>query len=150
MMKRIILFPFLVILSLAAAAQSPEERYQEYITPEVRAVLERSEQAERENREAEAAAKARKSLMFAVSLAIALIPLGYIGSDIIRHETWKENPSGTARALGTGLAGGAVLFAVNYGIILLKVRMGDAFNIALAFLVVAALAVGSVWLMKKK
>lgn len=47
-------------------------------------------------------------------------------------------------------AGGAVLFGLNYGIFLLKIKMGDAFNTTLAFLLLAALFVGCIYVMKKK
>ena len=59
-------------------------------------------------------------------------------------------PHCTARALGVALAGGCVLFALNYGVILLKIKMGDAFNTALAFLIVGALIAGSIYLLRKK
>lgn len=57
---------------------------------------------------------------------------------------------GTVRALGVGILGGAVLFALNYGIFLLKIKMGDAFNTARAFLIVAALIIGSILLLRGK
>lgn len=62
----------------------------------------------------------------------------------------KENPEGPARALGVALAGGCVLFALNYGVFLLKIKMGDAFNTALTFLIVGALITGSIYLLRKK
>lgn len=143
----------LLLLSLlftcTAQAQSPEELYGEYITPETRAVLERSEQLEREIEAAEAAAKARNTLVLAVSVLIGIIPLGHIGRKIVQEKTWKENPAGTVKALGVGLAGGAVLFGLNYGILLLKIKMGAAFNTALAFLIVAAMVAGSVYILNK-
>lgn len=145
--------PHLLILLLfacAARAQTPEELYEAYSTPETRAVLERFEEAERRSQEAEAAAKARRTLALVGAILIGLIPLGYIGREIIHKKSWKDNPSGTVRAVGTSLAGGAVLFGLNYGIFLLKMRMGDAFHIALAFLIVAALVAGAIYLMKKK
>jgi LPXTG-motif cell wall-anchored protein len=43
-----------------------------------------------------------------------------------------------------------VLFALNYGVFLLKIKMGDAFNTALAFLIVGALIAGSIYLLRKK
>ena len=43
-----------------------------------------------------------------------------------------------------------MLFALNYGVFLLKIKMGDAFNTALAFLLVGALIVGSIYLLRKK
>lgn len=44
----------------------------------------------------------------------------------------------------------ALSVALNYGIFLLKIRMGNAFNITLAFLLVAAMIVGSIYLLNKK
>ena len=140
----------LLLLACAARAQTPEELYEAYSTPETRAVLERFEEAERRSQEAEAAAKARRTLALGGAILIGLIPLGYIGREIIRKKSWRDNPGGTVRALGVGLAGGVVLFGLNYGIFLLKIKMGDAFHIALAFLIVAALVAGAFYLMKKK
>ena len=146
-MKRLLLM--IMLAGASAAAQTPEELYDEYLTPETRAIMERFEEAERRSQEAEAAAKARRTLALCGAILIGLIPLGYIGRDIIRKKSWKNNPDGTLRALGTGLAGGVVLFGFNYGIFLLKIKMGDAFNTALAFLIVAALIAGSIYLLKK-
>ena len=142
----------LVILPtvLPAATQSPEELYGEYITPETRSILERSELLEQEIQAARAADKARKTMALAVALLIGLIPPFAVGWRMIRGKTWKENPGGTARALGAAFAGGCVLFALNYGVILLKIKMGDTFNTSLAFLIVGALIVGSIYLLRKK
>ena len=140
----------LLLLACAARAQTPEELYEAYSTPETRAVLERFEEAERRSQEAEAAAKARRTLALGGAILIGLIPLGYIGREIIRKKTWKDNPSGTVRALGAGLAGGVVLFGLNYGVLYLKIKYGDGFNTTLAFLIVAALIAGAIYLMKKK
>ncbi len=147
---RIRLFLPFLFLAWIAQAQSPEELYEQYITPETRAILERSEQLERETKAAEAAAKAQKTLALSVAILIGLIPLGYIGRGIIKGKTWKDNPSGTLKALGAGFAGGVVLFGLNYGVFLLKMKMGDAFNTTMAFLIVIALVVGAIFLMKKK
>ena len=147
-MSSLMLLSFLA--AWPAAAQSPEELYGEYITPETQAILDRFEEAERRAEEAQAANKARKTVALSVAILIGLIPIGTIGRRIIRGKTWKENPAGTARALGVGILGGAVLFALNYGIFLLKIKMGDAFNTALAFLIVAGLIAGSVFLLRKK
>lgn len=140
----------LLLLACAARAQTPEELYEAYSTPETRAVLERFEEAERRSQEAEAAAKARRTLALGGAILIGLIPLGYIGREIIRKKSWRDNPGGTVRALGVGLAGSVVLFGLNYGIFLLKIKMGDAFHIALAFLIVAVLVAGAIYFMKKK
>lgn len=148
-MKRVLL-PILLLSAISSAAQSPEELYGEFITPETRAIMERYEEAERRAQEAEVAAKARKTLALSVAILIGLVPLGVIGRRILQEKSWKGNPSGTAKAIGTGLAGGAVLFGLNYGIFLLKMRYGDAFNTTLAFLLVAAMIAGSIYLLQKK
>lgn len=138
-----------LLVTWTATAQSPEELYGEYITPETRAIMERFEQAERRAQEAEAADSARKTLALAASILIGLIPLGAIGRRILKEKTWKENPSGATKAICIGLAGGALLFSLNYGVFFLKIKMGDAFNTGLAFLLVAAMIAGSVFLLKK-
>jgi hypothetical protein len=143
-------FLLALLLSWSAAAQTPEELYADYITPETRAILERAREAERRAEEAEAAAKAQKTLALCGAILIGLVPLCVIGRRILRKQSWKDNPAGTVRALGVGLFGGVCLFALNYGIFLLKIRMGDAFNSALAFLLVAALIAGSIYLLRKK
>ena len=140
----------LLLLACAARAPTPEELYEAYSTPETRAVLERFEGAERRSQAAEAAAKARRTLALGGAILIGLIPLGYIGREIIRKKSWRDNPGGTVRALGVGLAGGVVLFGLNYGVLYLKIKYGDGFNTTLAFLMVAALIAGAIYLMKKK
>ena len=147
-MKRLF-WILLLLITCTAMAQPPEELYEQYITPETRAILERAEQQQKNAEAARAADKAQNTLALSVAVLIGLIPLCYIGRSIIKGKTWKENPGGTVKALGTGLAGGAVLFGLNYGIYLLKVKMGDAFNTTLAFLLVAAIAAGAIFLMKK-
>ena len=138
----------LLMLGWSTAAQTPEELYADYITPETRAILERAREAERRAEEAEAAAKAQKTLALCGAILIGLVPLCVIGRRSLRKKSWKDNPGGTVRALGVGLVGGVCLFALNYGIFLLKIRMGDAFNSALAFLLVSALIAGSVYLIR--
>jgi hypothetical protein len=54
------------------------------------------------------------------------------------------------RALGVALAGGVVLFGLNYGVLYLKLKYGDGFNTTLAFLIVAGLVAGSIYLLNKK
>lgn len=139
-----------LLLGWSTGVQSPEELYEEYITPETRAVLERFEQAEREVQAAEAAARARKTLMLAVAVLIGLIPVVVTERRILKEKTWKDNPGGTVRALGVALAGGVVLFGLNYGVLYLKLKYGDGFNTTLAFLIVAGLVAGSIYLLNKK
>ena len=147
-MKRLLLLT--VLIGGLAAAQTPDELYQEYITPETQAILERFEEAERHSQEAEAAARAGKTLVLAVSILIGLVPVAVTGRNIVRKKSWKENPSGTRKALAISVLGGVLLFAFNYALLLLKIRMGDAFNTAFVFLIVAVLIVGSIYLYRKK
>lgn len=100
--------------------------------------------------ESTTAARTRKMLALSVALLIGLIPPVMIARRIIVKKTWRMSPFGSVMALGMGFLGGAVLFALNYGIFLLKIRMGNAFNITLAFLLVAAMIVGSIYLLNKK
>ncbi|MBQ6243115.1 MAG: hypothetical protein IKN60_02185 [Bacteroidales bacterium] len=133
-----------------AAAQTPEELYQEYVTPETQAILDRFEEAERLAQDAEEAARARKTLALTAAILIGLIPVGATVRSIIRKKSWRENPSGTRKVLGLSLLGGASLFAFNYSLFLLKIRMGNAFNTAFVFLIVAVLIAGSIYLYRKK
>ena len=148
-MKRLLLLTT-VLFGLTAFAQTPEELYGEYITPETQAVLDRFEEAQRKSQEAEAAARSRRTLALAGAILIGLIPLAGIGRIILRDKTWKDSPTGTAKSLATGLLGGVVLFGLNYGVFLLKIKMGDGFNTALAFLLVAAMIAGVLYLLQKK
>ena len=91
-MKRLLLM--IMLAGASAAAQSPEELYGEYITPEAQALLDRFEEAERQSQEAEAAAKSRRTLALSVAILIGLIPLVHIGRDIIRKRV-----GGTIRAV---------------------------------------------------
>ena len=144
------LFLLTLLLGWSAAAQTPEELYEIYSTPETRAIMERFEEAERRSQEAQAAARARKTLLLALAGVIGLVPLTVIGRKILKDKTWKDNPSGTVRALGVALAGGVALFGLNYGVLYLKLKYGDGFNTTLAFLIVAGLVVGSLYLLNKK
>lgn len=146
-MKRLLLL--ILLTGGVAAAQTPDELYQEYITPETQAILDRFDEAERHAQEAEAAARTRRTLALTAAILIGLIPIGTTVRNIVRRKSWRDNPSGTRKALGVSLAGGAVLFALNYGLFLLKIRMGDAFNTAFVFLIVAAMIAGSIYFLKK-
>jgi len=120
--------PFLILallVGLSAAAQTPEEMYEQYITPETRAILERFEEAERKAREAEAAERSRKTLAISLSILIGLIPVGATGRKIIKGKTWRDNPSGTAKAIAISLIGGVLLAGINYGIFLLRMNLSN-------------------------
>ena len=140
----------LILGLLLQVAQTPEEMYQEYITPETQAILDRQEEAMTQLQEAQEAEGRQKTLALVLSIAIALVPMAYIGILAARNQSWKNNPEGTRKALGIGLLGALVLFGINYGIFMLKIRAGDAFNTGLAFLLVVAITIGAVFLLKKK
>ena len=144
------LFLLTLLLGWSAAAQTPEELYEIYSTPETRAIMERFEEAERRSQEAEVAAHAQKMLILGVAILIGLIPVVENGRRILKEKTWKDNPGGTVRALGVALAGGVVLFGLNYGVLYLKLKYGDGFNTTLALLIVAGLVAGSIYLLNKK
>ena len=129
-----ILSLFLFLMPLQAT--SPEEMYKDYITPEVQAVLDEADRIAEESREAEESARNKKTLALVFSLAVGLIPVVHIGLKILKGKTWEANPSGTLASLGIALVGGAALFAINFGVLMLKIKMGDAFNTTLAFLLV--------------
>ena len=148
MMKTIIAF-LLTLMPLLALA-SPEDMYEQYDKDgKYRAMQEQLDQI---NEQAAAAEKERAEKQTAalwVANAIGLIPLGVLGKQILREQTWKNNPGGTARAVAIGLAGGTVLFGLNYGIFLLKIEYGSQFNTAFAIALVLFLVVGSIYVLKK-
>lgn len=127
-----------------------EELYEAYSTPETQAILERQEQMLKEVEAAEAAEQSKENLILIISIAIGLIPILVIGRKVIQGKTWVSNPAGTAKGIGVALLGGAVLFGLNYGILFLKIKMASAFNTALAFLLVAGIIAGAIWLLTKK
>lgn len=90
------------------------------------------------------------TLALAGAFLIGLIPLWGTARKIIKNKSWDQRRDESVLALFTSLAGGGVLFAINYGLFLLKIRMGDAFHIAFVFLIVAVLIAGSVYLYRKK
>lgn len=73
--------------------------------------------ADAQSPEAEALARARRMLILAMSVLIGLIPVTVNGRKILKEKTWKDNPSGTVSALLISVAGGVVLFGLNYGVL---------------------------------
>ena len=132
---------------LPAAAQT--DMYDEYINPETRAIMERFEEAERHAQEAQAAEDAKRTLALVACILIGLVPLFYIGREIVKKQSWKDNPGGTAKAIGVGIAGGAVMFGLTYGVFLMKMKAGDSFNIIFALVFIAAILGGALYILKK-
>lgn len=147
-MKARLIITLATCLSVVSAA-AQTEMYDEYITPETRAILERYEEVERHAQEAEAAAAAKRRLVLVGSILVGLVPLVYIGKSILRKRSWMDNPGGTVKAIAVGLIGGAVIFGITYGAILMKIRMGSSFNILFALLLIAALLGGALYVLRK-
>ena len=155
-MKKIItscLFTMLAlwVCALSVSAQEPKSLEEMYgAGEEYYAMQEQMDRILEGEQNAEDTQRRRRTVVLVLSIAVALVPLGYLGRKIVREKSWKDNPGGTARALAIGLAGGAVLFALNYGIFLLRDRFGQGFNIAFAYLLVLAMIVGIISLLKRK
>lgn len=148
MTMKLIIAIMLALMPLQAT--SPEEMYDAYITPQTRELLDEFDRIEEDIRNAENAERNKRNIAITFSILIGLIPLAYTLRQIIRARTWEVSVAGTAKAIGISLLGGAVLFGLNYGIFMLKIKMGDAFNTSLAFLLVAIIIAGAIWLLTKK
>lgn len=134
-----------------AAQMTPEEEEllrmygatDEYIEQQrqVDEILEKSMAAQEKEKQA-------RALMVALSLAVALVPVVIIGKRIITQPE-AYSPEGKGVAMAIALAGGTLLFAVNYGWMYLRLKAGDALNFPLAILVTLGIAGGAIYLMKK-
>ena len=151
MMKAFITILLALFSLQILATPSPEEMYGAYDKDgKYRAMQEQMDQIIQKSEEAEKEKSEKKTMALWGAVLIGLIPLGYIGKQIIDEKTWETNPKGTTQALAIGLAGGAVLFGLNYGIFLLKIEYGSKFNSALVFLLVLSLVALSIYAIKKK
>lgn len=147
---------FLLLLALAicvpAAAQEPseEELLRMYgATDEYFEMQRQMDEILQHSEEARQQEKTTRAVMIILSLAVAVVPLWSITKRIIQHpevRTFK----GVSLALLVALAGGAVLFAFNYGWMFLRVKYGKALNFPLALLITVGIAAGAIYLMNKK
>ena len=94
------------------------------MTEQVEQVRQRTAEAEKEEHN-------KKTLVLAVSLLIGLIPVAVVGRNIVRKQAWKTNPKGTKEALVIAFAGGAALFAFNYGWFYLRIMHEEIFKFVL-------------------
>ena len=152
-MKRLLLLLALA-LCLPAAAQLSKEEEEEMLRSygatdeyfemqrQMDEYLERQEKAQQRD-------KTRKTIMLVLSLAVAVVPVSAIGKRIIQHPE-ERTPKGVTLALLISLAGGAVLFAINYGWMYLRWKAGDAINFPLALLITIGIAAGAFYLLNKK
>ena len=98
-------------------------------------ISQQSEAAEQERNE-------KKTFILVISLLLGIIPISVVGKKIYRDRSWETNPQGMWRALGIALAGGAVLFALNYGVFYLKLIHNEVFQIAFPAAIALAVIVG--------
>ena len=153
-MKRfLILITATLAFCCSAAAQLPKEEEDlmraygasdEYIEMQrkMQDILDQSEAAKQKEQNT-------KTVMLVLALAVAAVPLVVIGKKIIDHPEVRT-AKGVASALGVALLGGAVLFGLNYGWMLLRFKYGDSLNFPVAILVTLALAAGAIFLLNKK
>lgn len=129
---------FIFLTCLQVSASTPEEMYGMYdkdgkyreMTEQVEQIRLRSEEAQKEK-------QTKNMIILVVSLVVGLIPVCVIGGKVIRNQTWKTNPTGTAQGIAIALAGGVVLFAFNYGWLYLKYLHKDIFKplFSIAFII---------------
>lgn len=153
-MKRLlILITATLALCCSAAAQLSKEEEDlmraygasdEYIEMQrkMQDILDKSEEAKQKEQNT-------KTVILVLALAVAAVPVVVIGKRIIDHPEVRT-VKGVASALGIALLGGAVLFGINYGWMLLRLKHGDALNFPIAILITLALAAGAVFLLTKK
>ena len=151
-MMRAFFTAMMTLLALQVfATPTPEDMYGQYDKDgKYRDMQEQVDQMNQKVAEAEQVKAEKQSMALWFSILIGLIPLGYIGKQVVSGRTWQNDPGGTVRALAIGLAGGALLFALNYGIFLLKIKYGSQFNSVLAAALVLFLVIGSIYVLRKK
>ncbi|MBP5488187.1 MAG: hypothetical protein J6X77_01305 [Bacteroidales bacterium] len=127
-----------------------EKMYEQYITPEVQAIRDRFDQMEQRDAEIRAANQMRMNIALVISILVGLIPFFWILVKSFKTGSWKVNPGGTVWGLVIALAGGVLLFAINYGIFWLRFKYNDEFNAVLTYGLVLALIIGVIYLLNKK
>lgn len=126
------LLTMLLFLSCFRVAPSPEEMYGMYDKDgKYRKMTEQVEQVRQRTAEAEKKEHNKKTLVLAVSILIGLIPVAVVGSNIVRKQAWKTYPKGAKEALVIAFAGGAALFAFNYGWFYLRILHEEIFKFVL-------------------
>ena len=153
-MKRLLmLITATLALCCSAAAQLSQEdedlmraygASDEYIEMQrkMQDILDKSEEAKRKEQNT-------KTVMLVLALAVAVVPVVVIGKKIVQNPEVRT-AKGVISALGVAILGGAVLFGLNYGWMLLRFKHGDALNFPFALLITLALAAGAVFLLTKK
>ncbi len=98
---------------------------------------------------AEAAKKSRNRIIALISLAVALVPTIVVIRMAIQGKFEKPSIGAMISAAVVLILGGALLFALNFGWLQLRVNYGREMNIVLAALIVVALTVVAIVFMRK-
>jgi uncharacterized membrane-anchored protein len=93
--------------------------------------------------------KTQNLLIIALSLIIALIPTVAVIRMAVQGKFRNPTAGGILRAVLILLAGGVVLFALNYGWFYLRANYGQEMNKVLAGLIVVGLVVLAIVMMRK-
>ncbi len=115
-----------------------------------RELMEKSEHLRQKMAADKAEEDGKKRRILLVSLVIGLVPVVVVGGNVIRKQTWVENPRGTVEALAIVIAGGAALFALNYGWFYLKYLEEEVFVLVFSFAFVLLLIALAFYLARKK
>ena len=134
---------FLFVLATLQPGQSPEEMYAQYDkNGQYQAMQEQMDEVTQKSEAAEQEKSDKKTFVLVISLLLGLFPIAVVGKKIYKDRSWETNPQGMWRALGIAVAGGAVLFALNYGVFYLKLIHNEVFMIVFPASIALAVIVG--------
>lgn len=137
------LLTFLFILATLQPGQSPEEMYSSFDRDgQYQAMQEQMDEVTQKSEAAEKERSDKTTFVIVISLVLGLIPIAVVGKKIYKDRSWETNPQGMWRALGIAVAGGAVLFALNYGVFYLKLIHNEVFMIVFPASIALAVIVG--------
>ncbi len=145
------LLTILLFLSSLQVAPSPEEMYGMYDKDRKhRKMTEKFEQVRQRAAEAENEERAKQTRILVVSLIIGLIPVVVVGGNVVSKQSWETNPRGATGALAIAVAGGAALFAFNYGWFYLKYLHEGVFKFIFSIAVILLLIGIGIYVSRKK
>lgn len=137
------LLTLLFVLATLQPGQSPEEMYSSFDRDgKYQAMQEQMDEVTQKSEAAEKERSDKTTFVIVISLVLGLIPIAVVGKKIYKDRTWETNPQGMWRALGIAVAGGAVLFALNYGVFYLKLIHNEVFMIVFPASIALAVIVG--------
>ena len=113
-------------------------------------MTEKFEQVRQRAAEAENEERAKQTRILVVSLIIGLIPVVVVGGNVVSKQSWETNPRGATGALAIAVAGGAALFAFNYGWFYLKYLHEGVFKFIFSIAVILLLIGIGIYVSRKK